>query len=163
MKLSGTSTFHNWIMNAGTFTGAAQFDFAAGAGGKMESIKSLSFSLPVTNLKSDNSGLNKNAYKALKSGEFKNILYTLTSSSIAAGSKANSYIVKAIGDLTIAGITHPVTMNVSCTVNSDETVTCSGSQALKMTDYNVKPPTFMMGAMKTGDAITLAYTLVYKK
>jgi hypothetical protein len=32
-----------------------------------------------------------------------------------------------------------------------------------MTDYSVKPPKFMLGAMKTGDAITLNFTLVYQK
>jgi len=32
-----------------------------------------------------------------------------------------------------------------------------------MTDYQVKPPTFMGGAMKTGDALTLDFTMVYNK
>jgi hypothetical protein len=53
-------------------------------------------------------------------------------------------------------------MDVHCTVNSDKTITCTGSGKMNMTDYNVAPPTFMSGAMKTGDAITLAFTMVYK-
>jgi len=31
-----------------------------------------------------------------------------------------------------------------------------------MTDYNVKPPSFMFGAMKTGNTVTLDFTVVYK-
>ena len=46
-------------------------------------------------------------------------------------------------------------MDVYCTVNKDESITCTGTNKMNMTDYNVKPPTFMAGAMKTGDAITL--------
>ena len=54
-------------------------------------------------------------------------------------------------------------MDVYCLLNKDGTVTCTGSYTLKMTDYDVKPPTFMLGAMKTGDSITLNFTMVYKK
>ena len=32
-----------------------------------------------------------------------------------------------------------------------------------MSDYQMKPPSFMLGAMKTGDAITLDFVLVYTK
>jgi polyisoprenoid-binding protein YceI len=163
MKLSGTSTFHNWNMNAQTFAGDAQFNFAPGAAGKLSSIRSLSFSLPVLNLKSKDKGLDKNAYKALKSEEFKSILYTLSSSTVTAGKAANQYLVKTTGNLSIAGVTHTVSMNVDCVVNTDTTITCTGSNDLKMSDYGIKPPTFMLGAMKTGDAITLNYTLVYTK
>jgi len=53
-------------------------------------------------------------------------------------------------------------MDVYCIVNKDATITCSGSEKLNMTDYNVKPPSFMFGAMTTGDAVTLDFNVVYK-
>ena len=64
MKLSGTSTLHSWTMDAKTFSGDA--DFKTGASGELTSVKSLTFSLVVANLKGSENGLNKNAYKALK-------------------------------------------------------------------------------------------------
>ncbi len=67
------------------------------------------------------------------------------------------------GKLTIAGVTREIAMDVYCTVNKDATITCVGSDKLNMTDYQVKPPTFLLGAMTTGDAITLDFTVVYKK
>jgi polyisoprenoid-binding protein YceI len=160
MKLSGTSTFHNWAMNAKHFSSEAQFVFKAG--NQLLSIKSLNFSLIVDNLKSGESGLDKNAYKALKADQYKTIIYTLTSTTVSSG-KGNKYTVKAQGNLNIAGVTKPVAMTTSCTVNADGTITCSGSYKLKMSDYQVKPPSFMLGAMKTGNAITLDFTSVYKK
>ena len=54
-------------------------------------------------------------------------------------------------------------MDVECVVSADGALTCTGTHQLNMTDYSVKPPTFMFGAMKTGDAVTLAFTMIYKK
>jgi polyisoprenoid-binding protein YceI len=162
MKLSGTSTLHKWVMDAKTFSGEAEFRFKPGSGDQLSSIPSLNFSLEVKNLKSGESGLDKNAYKALKTGTYKDILYKLTSAKVSLV-KDNRYLVKALGTLTIAGVTKTVDMDVYCVVNEDATITCTGSDKLNMTDYHVKPPTFMLGAMKTGDAITLNFTLVYKK
>ena len=162
MKLSGTSTLHKWSMNTKTFTGGAQFGFKQGNAAMLTSLKSLNFSLPVLNLKSGEKKLDKNAYKALKTEQFKNIVYKLTSATVMPG-KDNKYLVKANGDLSISGVTKNVAMNVYCWVNKDASITCTGTDKLKMTDYNVKPPSFMAGAMKTGDDITLDFTLVYKK
>lgn len=160
MKLSGTSTFHNWSMNAQSFSSQGQFVFQPG--NQLVAIKSLAFLLPVANLKSGESGLDNNAYKALNTDKYKNISYTLTSASISSA-KGNKYSVKTHGNLTIAGITKPVAMNISCTVNNDATITCTGSYKLNMTDYQVSPPTFMLGMMKTGNSITLDFTSDYKK
>lgn len=162
MRLSGTSTLHKWSMNAQSFSGNAEFDFKPGTTSQLSSIKALSFSLVTQNLKSGEKGLDKNAYKALKTDQYKNILYTLTSASVQA-EKDNKFPIKTMGNLTIAGVTKPISMDVYCMVNTDGSITCTGSDKLNMTDYQVKPPSFMLGAMKTGDAVTLDFTLVYIK
>jgi polyisoprenoid-binding protein YceI len=159
MKLSGTSTLHKWTMDTKTFTGEAQFGFANHL---LSTVKSLSFSLVVKDLKSGEKGLDKNAYKALKTDKYKDILYTLTSAKVSP-EKDKRYLISTVGKLSIAGVTNDVNMDVYCVVNEDKSITCTGSDKLKMTDYKVKPPSFMLGAMKTGDAITLDFTLVYKK
>lgn len=162
MKLSGTSTLHNWVMNAQNTTGAAQFGFSETGGKELNSLKSLTFSLLVTDLKSGEKGLDKNAYKALKSDQYKDIDYKLISAVIMPES-GGKYLIKTKGKLTIAGVTKEVDMDVYAVVNKNGSITCTGSDKLNMTDYSVKPPKFMLGAMKTGDAITLNYTLLYKK
>ncbi|MDB5156633.1 MAG: hypothetical protein JWR50_1340 [Mucilaginibacter sp.] len=159
MKLSGTSTLHNWTMNAQTFIGEAQF---AVKEHQISTLKALTFSMAVTDLKSGESGLDKNAYKALKSNDFKSISYKLTSATVLPG-KGNKFEIKTEGNLTIAGVTKEVIIYVYATLNANDTITCTGSEKLNMTDYQVKPPKFMLGAMKTGDAINLDFTLVYRK
>jgi polyisoprenoid-binding protein YceI len=161
IKLLGTSSLHDWEMDARSSTGEAQFIFNENNKSDLISIKSLSFALKVVDLKSDSKGLDKNAYEALKSDTYKDIRYQLTSSTISP--EKGGYLIKSNGNLTIAGVTKEITMDVHGEVNEDGTITSKGSYKLNMTDYNVKPPSFMWGAMKTGDAITLNFKVVYKK
>ncbi len=162
MKLSGTSTLHDWVMNTNTVSGEAKFDFMEGSNSQLTSLESLSFSLIVQNLKSDSKGLDKNAYKALKTNKYKNIFYLLTTAIISPISE-NKYLLKTEGELTVAGVTKKIYMDVNCLINANGTITCNGKYKLNMTDYHVKPPSFMFGAMKTGDAITLDFNMVYIK
>jgi polyisoprenoid-binding protein YceI len=111
---------------------------------------------------SDHTRLNKNAYKALKSDEYENIQYKLSSSILSP--EKEGYLLNTIGKLTIAGVTKYIEIdNVHIAVAEDSTITCTGTYNLTMTDYGVEPPSFMFGAMKTGDALTFEYNVVYKK
>lgn len=162
MKLSGTSTLHDWEMNTKTVSGEAQFSFKNGNVNQLTALDNLNFSLAVLNLKSDNKELDKNAYKALKTKQYKNISYKLTSSIVTSLTK-NTYSLKTQGNLTVAGVTKEIIMDVICLVKNNETIACNGTYKLNMTDFNVKPPSFMLGAMKTGEIITLDFTMVYQK
>ena len=162
LKIAGTSTLHDWTMSAKSFTGTAELGFKPGNDNELVSVKSLTFSLPVLNLKGSESGLDKNAWKALKSDQYKHIVYQLTSATVTPD-KDNKYLLKTRGNLSIAGVTKEVLMQVSGVVGKDGTATFKGAYKLNMTDYGVKRPTFMLGAMKTGDAITIDFTTVYEK
>lgn len=159
VKLKGTSSLHDWEMDAKTATGEAQFVFASGSETELESVKSLTFAIQVHNLKSDSNGLDKNAYKALKSDDFKDIQYKLSSTTVTP--EKGGYLLKAKGKLTIAGVNKDIEMIVHSVVNKDGSITFKGTYALKMTDYKVEPPSFMFGAMSTGDAITLEFDVTY--
>lgn len=160
MRLSGTSTLHDWEMDASDVTGEARFVFRPGSKTELTSLPSLSFTLRVRDLKSDSKGLDKNAYAALKSEEHKDIVYHLTSSTMSA--EKGGHLLKTKGKLTIAGVTRDIDMDVHCVVNANGTITCTGKADLNMTDFKVEPPTFMFGAMSTGDAIKLDFAVVYK-
>jgi polyisoprenoid-binding protein YceI len=70
-------------------------------------------------------------------------------------------VIKATGNLTIAGVTKPVALQTTYTVNGDEVV-CKGSKTLKMSEYGIKAPTFMMGALKVADEVTIDLSLKLK-
>lgn len=161
VKLLGTSTFHDWEMDAKSTKGEAKFEFQPAQSTNLSEIKSLWFSLQVKDLKSDNSALDDNAYEALKSEVYSAIRYQLISSTLS--SENGGKLINSKGNLTIAGVTKEIKMEVHCSINADGSVTSKGSYQLNMTDFNVEPPSFMWGAMKTGDALTLNFEVIYKK
>lgn len=160
MSLSGTSSMHDWTMNSKGFSSETIFTFDSGKGKELSGIQSLEFSLPAETLKSDKKGLDKNAYKALKTSQHKNIVYKMKSSKVSHV-KGQTFLVSAAGNLSIAGVTKLVNLLVHCTVNADKSITCSGTQKLKLTDFDITPPSFMLGAMKTGNDVVLDFSLIY--
>lgn len=155
IKVIGTSNLHDWDMKANSFICEGNFDIK---GSQLMDVKSLSFTLPITNLKSKESLMDSRAYKALKAEEFNKITFKLTSATVVAAQK----LIKATGNLTIGGVTNLVTLNANYTLNADNSLTCKGSKDLKMSDFKIKAPVFMLGALKTGDAITIDYMLNLK-
>lgn len=106
--------------------------------------------------------MDKNTYKALNTKKYPNITFVLSSGNVTAQG-SNNYQLKGMGKLTIAGNTLVTDMVVNMKYNpADKSFTCTGVKKFKMTDYGVKPPTAMMGTIKTGDAISIAYTLNIK-
>lgn len=162
IKVLGTSNLHNWTMEAKDVSCLANFVFGPSGTGLPQSLTALNLVIPVHNLKSGESLMDSRAYNALKADKFGTISFTSASASIIPGQK-NQFQVKSSGTMTIAGAKQPVVLIVSCQVNTDGSITCSGSQQLKMTDYQIKPPSFMLGALKTGDLLTINYSLILKK
>jgi len=162
IKVLGTSNLHNWTMEAKTVTCSVAFNFGTGGGTLPESLTALNLSVPVQDLKSGESSMDSRAYSALKSKKFNSIVFAMTAANVVPEAK-NKFLVRTTGNLTIAGITKPVTMQVDCILNADGTITCNGSDKLKMTDYQVKPPVYMLGALKTGDELTIDFTVIVKK
>lgn len=108
MKLKGTSTLHDWEMDAITATGDVQFIFKSANVNELTLLKSLAFNLLVTDLKSDSKGLDKNAYKELITDAFKDILYKLSTSTLSPQNEG--YLLKTKGKLTVAGVTKEIAM-----------------------------------------------------
>jgi polyisoprenoid-binding protein YceI len=159
MTLSGTSTLHDWTMNAKGFTTTAAITL--GADNQISAINGLTLVLPVTNLKGEKESMNENAWEALNYDDHKNITFKLTSATTTPS--GGKYNIAAIGNLTISGVTKPVSMNVVAQVNSDGSITCTGSLPIKLSTFNIERPSFMFGTMSVGDALSLSYTLVLTK
>ena len=154
LKVNGTSNIHDWTMNATGFTCEGNVVLK---GGQLEDISALSFTLPVANLKGKEDLLNTRAHKALKAEQYNKITFKLTNATVVPQQK----IIKAAGNLTIAGVTKPIVLQTNYAVNGDE-ITFKGSEAIKMSDFNIKAPSFMMGALKVADAVTIDITLKLK-
>jgi polyisoprenoid-binding protein YceI len=155
IKVSGTSNLHDWTMLANNFLCEGNFVVK---NGQLQDVSSLDFTLPVTNLKSKEDLMDTRAYKALKADQFNKITFKLISATIMPQQK-----IKATGNLTIAGATKEIVVLTSYILNADESIICKGSKAVKMSDHKIKAPSFMMGALKTGDEVIIDILLKLKK
>jgi polyisoprenoid-binding protein YceI len=154
VTISGTSTLHSWTMTSNAVQGSA---YVTTLDGELEKLAANTFIVPVRSLKSDNSSMNDNAYEALKEDKYKDIRFVLSSSTVHRTS-AGHYTVDVSGNLTIAGVTKPLTSTLTVT-KSGNSFTCTGSNSIRMTTFNVERPSFMLGAMKTGDEVTIKYNV----
>ncbi len=154
IKVLGSSNVHDWTMTSTAMESKGEFNLAD------HHLQSFSFSLAVTSLKSDHASMDDRTYKSVNAKKFPDISYKLASA-VVTGDKSK-YVIETKGNLTIAGVTQPISMEVTAVINADKTITCTGSKKIQLTDYGIKPPTFMLGAMKVYNDLTIQFNLVYK-
>jgi polyisoprenoid-binding protein YceI len=152
LKISGTSTLHDWDMISNTATGKL---VAIREGAKLDKITSLVIDMPAESIKSGKSGMDKNAYKAMKTSQYKTVKFELKH----AVKTATGWSFK--GNFTIAGVTKEVTIPVKETAAGGKS-TLTGEYSFKLTDYKITPPTAMLGTVKTGDPVKISFTVSFK-
>lgn len=153
--IKGTSTLHDWEMKSEK--GRVDVMLGLGSDAKLLGLSGLRFSLEAESLKSEKSMMDNNAYKALKTNSAKQISFVLGTAAITQLTPT-SYRVKAVGKLTVAGTTKETDVIAEIAYsNAEKMYIVTGTKKLKMTDYNVKPPSFMLGTVKTGDEITISF------
>lgn len=162
IKVLGTSNLHNWSMEDKDVTCTARFTYAAARSALPVGLEGFTLTLPVHSLKSGESGMDSKAYGAMRAKTGGDIVFAASASTITPGA-AGHFSVKSSGNLTITGVTKPVVLTAACIVNGDGSITCTGTDNLLMSDYQIKPPTYMMGALKTGNALTINFTMIVKK
>ena len=160
VAIEGTSTLHDWDMASEKANCDIAFSFD---GVSITGLSSLVFTVDAGSLKSHHSGMDKNAYKALNSDKYPEISFASSYANIRPNG-TNSYMISAKGKLIIAGVSKDIWIVGVTTVNpADMSVQTIGSAKIKMSEFNVEPPSFMFGAMKTGDEITVKFNVTLKK
>lgn len=152
LTISGTSSLHDWDMTSNTATGKL---VAVKEGTKLEKISALVVEMPAESIKSGKSGMDKNAYKALKTDQNKTVKFELKQ----AVKTTSGWNLK--GNFTIAGVTKEVTIPVKETAAGGKS-TLTGEYNFKLTDYKITPPTALMGTVKTGDPVKISFTISFK-
>lgn len=153
LKVTGTSTLHDWEMVSTEATGDAVLNIENGA---LKGITSLKVSMKGETLKSGKSQMDKNAFKAIKTDKNPQITYALKDLKPASGDTWT-----ATGDFTIAGVTKTLTFPVTVTANGTSYV-FKGSVGFQLTDFSVDPPTAMLGTIKTGNDVTIAFSATFQ-
>lgn len=160
VKVLGTSNVHDWTMVS---TGIeSQGTFKLNAKDELTGLSGFSFTVFAKTLKSGKSSMDSRTYKSILADEFPKIVFVLKSA-IVNQLSANKFQIQATGNLSIAGASQLITLNVNAIVNADHSITCAGTEKIKLTDYKIDPPSFMLGAMKVGNDLTIKFELNYNK
>lgn len=162
VKISGKSNVHDWTMNAENPVCEASFAAFSAEDNVPKSLTSLNFSVNAKSLKSESTSMNNRTYKAIKADAYPQITFKLREATVTPQQK-NKFTVNATGTLTIAGVSKVISLQVNGEVKSDNTIVCSGQEKIRLTDYGIQPPSFMLGAMKVGNDLSIAFTLHLKK
>lgn len=157
LTVFGTSNLHDWEIEAKAMSGKSSMTIEAG---NLKAIKSLDFAVEVEQLKSGKSGMDNNTFKALNSKTYKTINFKLVSvTKISEVSKGN-FTVETQGDLTISGVTKRINQTFTVKIIGGKAI-FSGKTKIDMTVYGVKPPTALMGTIKTGKEVTIDFKVTY--
>ena len=160
IKVLGKSNVHDWTMVAKGLESSGTFKF--NGNNELVDLTSLKFSVLAKSLKSEKTSMDERTYKAMKADQFPKVTYQLTFATVTMV-QANKYSIQTSGNLAIAGKTQVIAMKVMALVNADGSITCHGQENLILTDYGIQPPSFMLGAMKVGNDLSIQFNLTYTK
>jgi len=160
--IEGGSNLHDWSCKASSIEAAIEVDesFVKTTTVASTSLKKVQVKVPVRNLKCGNGKMDNNLYKALKADDAPEISYILATFDVVPGAEKDSFTVKAVGALTVAGTEKTVNMDVTAARLPDGGVRAEGALALLMTDFGVKPPTALLGTLRTDNKITVKFSLL---
>tara|TARA_R100001143_G_scaffold52481_1_gene47634 strand:- start:16867 stop:17466 length:600 start_codon:yes stop_codon:yes gene_type:complete len=162
-KIDGDSNVRSWDADITEAEGTLIFteveEFSLGSLSS-DSFQSMNISIPVSGIESSSGGLTRNMQKYLKGDEHPVITFNL-SEITAVELDENKATITANGVINAAGVDHNVTMNVNAVVNENGSVTFSGSQDLLMTNFNIDPPTAVMGTIRARDEIVILYSVTF--
>lgn len=160
--VSGTSTLHDWTVDVKNQTGKVSIaakkimEDAIKAG----SITNLSVTVFASDIMSrKGKTMDNKMHKALKMELFPTITYTLNNPvGFELINKDGHVLENFSGILSIAGVERTVSTTVRAHYNNKK-LSLSGELPIKLSDFNIEPPTAMFGQIETGNDIIVNFNL----
>jgi polyisoprenoid-binding protein YceI len=164
MKITGTSTIHDWEAEV------QEMDLTVALNPELMNtespqspVSSLAINVPVKSIESGKGGMNRRINDALNEKKNPEIMFNLISSELAEGEiTENSFTLNLRGNLNIAGFTREITFPVTGTKVDANSYRFEGSYGLNMKDYEVDPPSAMLGAIKSGEEVEIVFNILLK-
>jgi hypothetical protein len=162
--LEGTSTLHDYESETRavviTWVCDPSAPAAADLGTLIQSsiVRRVDVRVPVLSLRSKKSGLDKNLWRTLGAEKHPDIRCQLTRYTVTSA-PGDSLQIRAEGTLEVAGRSRAIVLDARGW-KGPHGLWVSGSAPLLMSDYGIKPPTMMMGALRVADRVTVRYRLL---
>lgn len=111
------------------------------------------------------SRMNRDLQDALKSKDFPEIIFIFDSADLIGSPELNdgAFEIMVKGSLTVAGNTRDIQFLTKAYYLEPAKVRAIGKTTIRMTDFNVEPPTALMGLVKADDELTVNFDLVARE
>lgn len=108
------------------------------------------------------SRMNRDLQEALKSSEFPDITFLFGSAEILEmpSDHDQAFQLQVKGSLTVAGNTKDIQFNARAYFLETHKVRAIGNTTINMSDFDVTPPTALMGLIKAVDELTVNFDLI---
>lgn len=154
--IEGTSSMHDWECEVEQFVGSLETSLTDEA---LEAVSGVRVVVPSEQIECNNGTMNKKARDALQAKNHPQIRFELEEAELLSAS-GDRLQVKATGQLTLAGTEKTIELTAEGEKTGEGRYRFTGSTPLVMSDYGIKPPTAMLGALKTGDEVTVHFDVV---
>ncbi|MGM0574049.1 MAG: YceI family protein, partial [Bacteroidota bacterium] len=116
----------------------------------------------VDAMNSGKNSMDKVLKKALKEDDHPEIVFEYTETLNLEPIDNRSFSLLSSGDLTIAGKTRQVQLEMTGTLREGN-LRLEGQKSFKMSEFDIDPPSAMFGTIKAGDKITVHFTVIFQK
>ena len=160
VSVTGTSTLHDWKATCSGTTGVPEILNITGK----NTIDEFEFKIPVDSMDGGRGAtMNNKIRTAFKSAENPFISYRQTEPAVLSKTPEDgSFDFTSKGVLSLAGKDKPVTVLGKGTIKNG-LITITVDKELKMTDFEIEPPSAMFGQIKTHDDVVVHFVFHYKQ
>ena len=123
---------------------------------------SLLATVAVDGFNCGNSRMDRDLQKALQADDFPEIRFLFLNARIlsAPSTPQDPYRLSAKGELTIAGVTHPIAFAITGSYLAAGRLRATGAAAIQLTDYAIEAPTRLFGLVRVKNRLTVHFDLI---
>lgn len=105
--------------------------------------------------------MNRDLYETLLAGKHPFISFEYDSTeSMTYSEETDTYNMSVAGKLTVAGHTNRIQFPLTAVLKDENTIRAVGSTILKMTAYNVDPPSALLGLVRVNDELVVHFEII---
>ncbi|MCO6475993.1 MAG: YceI family protein [Phaeodactylibacter sp.] len=163
--LEGTTNVNTFICNCTCIQSfpRLQFEMEVKEESEQAIFEEAQLRIRTRDLDCGNRNMNKDMYETLKANQYPSIAITILEAGLRPGEKLSqteewSHIV-ARAQISVAGVTRTALLKVRAKQIGTATYRFLSQYTIKMTDFNIDPPTAMLGLVKVNDKIEINFDL----
>lgn len=159
--IKGTSTVHDFDCTSDKISGNAKVTQTA-VDDTVEADSQLDIEIifPVKQFDCGRSRMNRDFYETLEAENHEAITFDFISAQKTDNPTDEYDLYQVVGILNVAGVEREVTVEVKGTRTDDGAIRITGVHPISMKDFDIEPPTALMGMIQVHDELEVHFELL---